>query len=76
VGTTLGDPKQKANCSNFKGLQWNAGGLNQTKKTELQKILEGGEIDVFCILYASITDENTEYFHLKNYHLNFLLESI
>jgi exonuclease III len=75
VGTSLGDMKQKANCNNFKVLQWNTGGLNQVKKTELYKILEEGEIDEFCILEANVTEENTEYFHFKNYRLNFLTKS-
>jgi hypothetical protein len=46
AGTSLGDPKQDSS-SYFKALQWNTGGLNQAKKTELHKILEDGEIDVF-----------------------------
>jgi uncharacterized radical SAM superfamily Fe-S cluster-containing enzyme len=59
----------------FKVLQWNTGGLNQAKKTELHRTLEDKEIDVFYILEANMTEETIKYFHFKNHHLNFLIKS-
>jgi hypothetical protein len=74
AGITQGDLKQKADCHNFKVFQWNTGGLNQAKKTELHKILKGGAIDVLC---AGSLCNRREYriLHFKNYHLNFLSKS-
>jgi hypothetical protein len=73
VGTTLGGPGQRDN--QLKILQWNAGGLNQAKKTELHRTLEDKEIDIFCIFEANVMEETIKYFHFKNYHLNFLPKS-
>jgi hypothetical protein len=71
--TTLEGPGWRDN--QFKVLQWNAGGLNQAKKTELHRTLEDKEIDVFCILEANMMEEPIKYFHFKNYHLHFLTKS-
>jgi exonuclease III len=73
AGTTLGGPGQRNN--QLKILQWNAGGLNQAKKTELHRTLEDKEIGAFCIFKANVTEETIKYFHFKNYHLNFLPKS-
>jgi hypothetical protein len=73
AGTTLGGPGQRDN--KLKILQWNAGGLNQAKQTELHRTLEDKEIDIFCIFEANMTEETIKYFHFKNYHLNFLPKS-
>jgi hypothetical protein len=69
AGATLGGPGQRNN--QLKILQWNAGGLNQAKKTELHRTLEDKEIDTFCIFKANMMEETIKYFHFKNYHLNF-----
>jgi hypothetical protein len=73
VGTTLGGPRQTDN--QLKILQWNAGGLNHTKKTELHRTLEDKEIEAFCIFEANVMEETIKYFHFNNYHLNFLPKS-
>jgi hypothetical protein len=72
-GTTLRGPGRRDN--QLKVLQWNAGGLNKAKKTELHRNLEDKEIDAFCIFEANVTEETIKYFHFKNYHLNFLPKS-
>jgi hypothetical protein len=73
AGTTLGGPGQRDD--QLKILHWNAGGLNETKKTLLHKTLEDKEVDIFCIFEANATEETIKYFHFKNYHLNFLSKS-
>jgi hypothetical protein len=55
LGTTLGGPGKRDN--QLKVLQWNAGGLNQAKKTELHRNLEDKEIDDFCIFEANVMEE-------------------
>jgi hypothetical protein len=47
VGTTLGGPGQRDN--QLKILQWNAGSLNQAKKTELHRTLEDKEMDTLYL---------------------------
>jgi hypothetical protein len=73
AGTTLGGPGWRDN--QLKVLQWNAGDLNQAKKTELHRTLEDKEIDAFCIFEANVTEETIKYLHFKNYHSNFLPKS-
>jgi exonuclease III len=73
VVTTLGCPGWRDN--QLKILQWNAGGLNQAKKTELYKTLEDKEIDALCMFEVNVMEGTIKYFHFINYHLNFLPKS-
>jgi hypothetical protein len=73
AATTLGGPGWRDN--QLKILQWNVGGLNQAKKTELHRTLEDKEIDAFCIFEVNMMEETIKYFHFEDYHLNFLPKS-
>ncbi|GFT19287.1 hypothetical protein NPIL_30121 [Nephila pilipes] len=53
----------------FPVLQWNAGGLSQSKRTEFLMILHEKEIDVFSIMEANLTSENLKNYLFKEYSL-------
>ncbi|GFS98400.1 hypothetical protein NPIL_383231, partial [Nephila pilipes] len=55
--------------NSFQVLQWNAGGLSQSKRTELLMTLREKEIDVFSIMGANLTCENPKYYSFKGYSL-------
>lgn len=48
-------------------LQWNCGGLSQSKKAELSKIISTNKIDVFILLEANKTTEDMENFQFPGY---------
>ena len=43
--------------TSLKILQWNAGGLSQSKKTELHLNLIKHDVDIFAIIEANLTAE-------------------
>ncbi|GFS94744.1 hypothetical protein NPIL_509741 [Nephila pilipes] len=49
----------------FRVFQWNAGGLSQSKRTELLKILHEKEIDVFSIMETNLASENLKCYPFK-----------
>ena len=54
-------------------LQWNAGGLTQSKRTELVKILNNKKIDVFTLMEANKVKKDLERFVFPGYSV-FLLK--
>nr|CUU98279.1 hypothetical transcript [Hymenolepis microstoma] len=38
-------------------LQWNAGGMSQEKKIQIQKILDAYNVDIFTIMESNLTDD-------------------
>ncbi|KAI5752692.1 hypothetical protein M8J77_019486 [Diaphorina citri] len=55
-------------------LQWNAGGITTSKRTELHKILVENDVDMFCIMEANLTNENLN-FNMSGYTLHILPKS-
>ena len=53
-------------------LQWNAGGMSQDKKTQLQKIMAQYDVDVFTIMEANLTDDMLMNYRFKGYTLYLL----
>ena len=72
VGTSAGQCHLHATHTNLKILQWNAGGLSQGKKAELQKIIEDKEIDVFIIQEANISEDQLKYFQVPGFNIYIL----
>ncbi|GIY78088.1 hypothetical protein CEXT_566181 [Caerostris extrusa] len=56
-------------------LQWNAGGLSQSKRAELLLTLCEKDIDVFTIMEANLTTEKLKYYSFKGYSLYVLEKS-
>ena len=50
-------------------LQWNAGGLSQSKKTELATVLQRLDVDVFTIMEANLKTDDLQYYQLHGYSL-------
>lgn len=71
VGTSLGKPHGN-NSNTLRILQWNAGGMSQSKKQELMKILEDRDIDVFTIQEANLSEEQEIYFEMDQYNTHIL----
>ena len=55
--------------TNLKILQWNAGGLSQSKKAELHLNLVKHDVDIFAIMEANLTAEKLTYYQLNGYTL-------
>ena len=55
--------------TSLKVLQWNAGGMSQSKKTELHLNLAKHDVDIFALLEANLTAEKLIYYQLKGYTL-------
>lgn len=68
MGTSAGRHIQNI----FKILQWNAGGLTQSKKTELQTIIEENGIDVFIIQEANVSRDQLKYFQFPGFNIHIL----
>ena len=62
------NPSHSTNTS-LKILQWNAGGLSQSKKTELQLNLVKHDVDIFAIMEANLMAEKLIYYQLNRYIL-------
>ena len=62
------DPSHSTHTS-LKILQWNAGGLSQSKKTELLLNLVKHNVDIFAIMEANLTAEKLIYYQLNGYTL-------
>ena len=58
--------------TNLKILQWNAGGLSQSKKTELHLHLVKHDVDFFAIIEATLAAEKLIYYQLNGYTLHSL----
>jgi len=58
--------------TSLKILQWNAGGLSQSKKTELHINLIKHDVDIFAIMEANSTAEKLIYYQLNGYTLHSL----
>ncbi|GFT30262.1 hypothetical protein TNCV_3467121 [Trichonephila clavipes] len=48
-------------------LQWNDGGLSQSKRKELLQTLSQKYFDVFTIMEANLTTENLKYYPFKGF---------
>lgn len=70
AGTTSREPNNRRN--NIRILQWNAGGLTQAKRIELNKILFDKDIDIFFIQEANLTIDQLKYFNFTGFILNLL----
>ena len=55
--------------TNLKVLQWNAGGMSQSKKTELHLNLAKHDVDIFAIMEANLTAEQLICYQLNGYTL-------
>lgn len=71
VGTSLGK-SHHTNSNTLRILQWNAGGMSQSKKQELMKILEDQDIDVFTVQEANLSEEQEIYFEMDQYTTHIL----
>ncbi|GFY38071.1 hypothetical protein TNIN_443421 [Trichonephila inaurata madagascariensis] len=58
----------------LRGLQWNAGGLSQSKRKSFFRLCEK-DIDVFTIMEANLTTENLKYHPFKGFFLYMLAKS-
>ncbi|VDO03383.1 unnamed protein product [Rodentolepis nana] len=56
-------------------LQWNAGGLSQDKKIQVQKILQTYDVDIFTIMGAKISDDKLKYYQFPGYTVYLLPKS-
>ncbi|GBN38965.1 hypothetical protein AVEN_160024-1 [Araneus ventricosus] len=45
----------------LKVLQWNAGGLSQSKKVQIQQTLLEYNIDLFAIMKANLTEDSVKF---------------
>ena len=59
--------KNNHKIANFNTLQWNASGLSQAKKNNIQIQLDKYDIDVFFITESNISEQNQIYYKFKNY---------
>ncbi|KAG8174101.1 hypothetical protein JTE90_010330 [Oedothorax gibbosus] len=50
-------------------LQWNAGGLSQSKRMEILQTLGERDVDVFAIMEANLTDKNLKYYSFRGFSL-------
>ncbi|VDO05110.1 unnamed protein product [Rodentolepis nana] len=50
-------------------LQWNAGGISQDKKIQVQKILQTYDVDIFTIMEANLSDDKFKYYQFPGYTL-------
>uniref|UniRef100_A0A0R3TEL8 Endo/exonuclease/phosphatase domain-containing protein n=1 Tax=Rodentolepis nana TaxID=102285 RepID=A0A0R3TEL8_RODNA len=48
-------------------LQGNAGGMSQDKKTQVQKILQTYDVDIFTIMEANLSDDKLKYYQFPGY---------
>ena len=48
-------------------LQWNAGGLSNSKMTEIKQTVQEEDIDVLIINEANVTDANKKFYNIKGY---------
>ena len=62
------DPSQSTH-TDLKILQWNAGGLSQNKKTELDLNLVKHDVEIFDIIEANLTAEKPIYYQFSGYTL-------
>ena len=53
-------------------LFWNAGGMSQSKKIMIQKILCKQDIDLFIVAESNIDREREKFYKFKNYNVNIL----
>ena len=53
-------------------LQWNAGGLSQDKRKQLQQLLRSQEVDVFTIMEANLDNNTIKYHQYPGYTLYLL----
>lgn len=53
-------------------LQWNAGGLSQTKKTEITKTLTDKNVDIFIIVEANVKENSMKYYNFRGYQMHVL----
>ncbi|KAI5754580.1 hypothetical protein M8J77_009716 [Diaphorina citri] len=67
AGTALDKTSSSNTTSSLNVLQWNAGGLTASKRTELEQIININNIDVFCIMEANLTEELLT-FSFKGYY--------
>nr|CDS32053.1 hypothetical protein HmN_000402600 [Hymenolepis microstoma] len=51
-------------------LQWNAGGMSQEKKIQIQKILDAYNVDIFTIMESNLTDDKLTYYQFTGYTLH------
>ncbi|VDO16268.1 unnamed protein product [Rodentolepis nana] len=55
-------------------LQWNAGGMSQDKKIQVQKILQTYDVDTFTIMEANISDDKLKCYQFPGFTLYLLLK--
>ena len=65
-------PNKKLAQRHFSVLFWNAGGMSQSKKIMIQKILCKQDIDLFIVAESNIDREREKFYKFKNYNVNIL----
>ncbi|VDN99241.1 unnamed protein product [Rodentolepis nana] len=53
-------------------LQWNAGGMSQDKKIQVQKILQTNDVDIRTIMEANLSDDKLKYYQFPDFNLYLL----